>query len=195
MLSFPTALCLPQLSGNKKSVFLQHGQAQGSQSEINKTLACVCCSMCPSIPLVLLRASPFYLDFACPHLCLPRPSIPPLTPRCSCQVIPPSALAEWNCNFFHLRSEPRGQVGNVCFTLCNESHLLLSALMVIDSVLTPWFVFRQLLPSLHLAVAISPLLSVISSLVALPPSWAASAPRRGLYINSTVRSSSPAQME
>jgi hypothetical protein len=37
--------------------------------------------------------------------------------------------------------------------------------MVIDSVLTPWFVFRWLLPSLHLAVAISPLLSVISSLV------------------------------
>ena len=37
--------------------------------------------------------------------------------------------------------------------------------MVIDSVLTPWFVFCRLLPSLHLAVAISPLLSVISSLV------------------------------
>ena len=37
--------------------------------------------------------------------------------------------------------------------------------MVIDSVLTPWFVFCRLLPSLHLALAISPLLSVISSLV------------------------------
>lgn len=125
--------------------------------------------------------------------CPPHPLSPP---SCGCQVFPPSALAEWNWKvLFHLRSEPRGQVGNVCFTLCNESHLLLSALMVIDSGLTPWFVFRQLLPSLHLAVAISPLLSVISSLVALPPSWAAAAPRRGLYINSTVRSSIPAQME
>lgn len=169
MLSFPTALCLPQLSGNKKSVFFQHGQAQGSQSEINKTLACVCCSMCLSVPLVLLRASPSHLDFTCPHLCPPLPSTPPLAPSCGCQVFPPSALTEWNWKFSHLRSEPRGQVGNVCFTLCNESHLLLSALMVIDSVLTPWFVFRQLLPSLHLAVAISPLLSVISSPVALPP--------------------------
>lgn len=64
--------------------------------------------------------------------------------------------------------------------------------MVIDSVLTPWFVFRQLLPSLHLAVAISPLLSVISSLVALPLSWAAAAPRQGLGINSTPRFSGPA---
>lgn len=34
--------------------------------------------------------------------------------------------------------------------------------MVITPVLTPWFVFCRLLPSLHLAVAISPLLSVIS---------------------------------
>lgn len=38
-------------------------------------------------------------------------------------------------------------------------------MIVIDSVLSPWFVFCQLLPSLHLAVAISLLLSVISSLV------------------------------
>lgn len=132
-----------------------------------------------------------------PHV--PTPStvscspLHPLTPSRGSQVFP-SALDEWNWKFFHLRSEPRGQVGNVCFTLCNESHLLLSATMVIDSVLTPWFVFRQLLPSLHLAVAISLLLSVISSLVALPPSWAAAAPRRRLCINSTVRSSSPAQM-
>ena len=150
--------------------------------------------MCPPDELVLLRASPFILDFMCPHLRLLLPSTPHLAPSCGCQVFPPSALAEWNWKVFHLRSEPRGQVGNVCFTLCNESHLLLSAVMVIDSVLTPWFVFRQLLPSLHLAVAISLLLSVISSLVALPPSWAAAAPRRGLCINSTVRSSSPAQM-
>lgn len=146
------------------------------------------------LTLVLLRASPFFLDFTGPHLCLPLPSAPPLAPSCGYQVFPPSALAEWNWKFFHLRIEPRGQVGNVCFTLCNESHLLLSAEMVIDSVLTPWFVFRQLLPSLHLAVAISPLLSVISSLVALSPSWAVAAPRQGLCINSTVRSSSPAQM-
>lgn len=116
----------------------------------------------------------------------------PLSPSYGCQVFPPSALAKWHWKFFHLRSEPRGQVGNVCFTLCNESHLLLFAVMVIDSVLTPWFVFRQLLPSLHLAVAISPLLSVISSLVALLPSWAVAAPRQGLCINSTPRSSSPA---
>lgn len=118
---------------------------------------------------------------SCVPISVPRCPPYPLSPQAAVvkyfhrQHLPSGAGSSSTCG----ASEPRGQVGNVCFTLCNESHLLLSAVMVIDSVLTPWFVFRRLLPSLHLAAAISPLLSVISSLVALPPSWAAAAPRRG----------------
>lgn len=63
--------------------------------------------------------------------------------------------------------------------------------MVIDSVLTPWFVFCQLLPSLHLVVAISPLLSVISSLVTAASLLAQHAPRLGFCINSVVQPRQP----
>ncbi|KAL6034765.1 hypothetical protein STEG23_000778, partial [Scotinomys teguina] len=38
----------------------------------------------------------------------------PFSPSRGCQVFLPSALVEWNWKFFHLGSEPRGQVSSEC---------------------------------------------------------------------------------